>query len=280
MTATKTYFLAPGWNIPSSPTLLGSIIANPSQPDLALFTASPTNLTTTTTTTPINFTSPTSSSPQDAPPQTALFSLFLALHGLGDDEPAFTFDRKHIQGYSFRGQKSHVLAPPNQEFLRAAATDARVATLFANTVGAYLVTGVRSVRGAGVSVRSGKGRGWVVELGVGLREGAEVEEGKGESKGKSAEGEGSGEVVFAVEVKQVKVREGGEVVLEELDGGGEKLQARLDGEFGEGTFRVFEGVDEAAEGGERVQIVTASPTYVDMLTASTVKVGGEHGIWH
>ncbi|KAK3348818.1 hypothetical protein B0T25DRAFT_519188 [Lasiosphaeria hispida] len=290
MAATKTYFIAPGWEISASKPLLGSIIANPSQPDTALFTASPARLaasSTTTTTASAGLTSftttTTPSSPEITPPAPALFSTFLTLYGLGD-EPAFSYDRKHSMGYSFRGQKStKLVVPVDQDLLRAAVTDARIATLFANNVGVYLVTGIKSVAGAGVSVASGKGRRWAVSLGVGLRD-SEGGEGGAEGKGKGRKPEGEGEreggVVYAVEVKEVKVQEGGEVMLRELDVGQEKLQGRLDGEFGEGAFRVVEGVDESAEGGEPVQIVTANLTHVDLLTASTVKVGGLHGIWH
>ncbi|KAK4443415.1 hypothetical protein QBC34DRAFT_211135 [Podospora aff. communis PSN243] len=251
---TKTYFLTPGWDFPSSLPLLGTTIANPSQPDLAL-TSPPPSLTNITTTPPQSYTSPPIANPAD-PPTTSLFHTFLTTYGLGS-EPAFTFDRKHsIRSYSFRDLQT-ARVQPSQELLSAAAADAKVATLFANKVGVYLIVGVKTVRGAGVTVASSKGRGWDVNLEI------------------SAGGEEG--VVVAVEVVEVK-RDGEEVVVRELDAGEERLQARLDGEFGAGTFRVVKGVEE--EGGEEVQIVTASGTYVDLLTASTAKVGGEHGIWY
>ncbi|KAK0646999.1 hypothetical protein B0T16DRAFT_414557 [Cercophora newfieldiana] len=255
---TKTYFLTPGWDIPSSSPLLGSIIANPSQPDTALFTvASPSTLTLTPTSSPpTSFTSPSSPPGTTPTTTTGLFQTFLSHSGLGP-EPAFSYDHKHTLSYSFRGQRS-VEITPSPELLRAAAADARVATLFANNVGVYLVTGIKTVSGAGVTVGSAKGRAWEVKLEVGRKDGGEEEEGK--------------DVVFAVRVVELRLprEEGGEV----------ELQGRLDGEFGEGTFKVARGVDESVEGGEGVLVVTASATYVDLLTASTVKVGGEHGIWH
>ncbi|KAK0623831.1 hypothetical protein B0T14DRAFT_517111 [Immersiella caudata] len=251
---TKTYFLTPGWDIPSTTPLLGTIIANPSQPDLALFTPSPSSLTTTTSS-PVSFTSPPIPSPSD-PPQ-SLFHTFLTTYGLGP-EPAITFDHKHgIRSYSLRDQRSITLKH-DVELLKNATGDVKVSTLFKNNVGVYLITGIKTVTGAAVTVASSKGREWDVNLGI------------------STGGEG---VIFAVEVVEVRV-EGEEVIVKELGVGEGALQTRLDGEFGEGMFRVVKGVDEGVEGGEGVQIVTASGTYVDLLTASTAKVGGEHGIWY
>ena len=90
----------------------------------------------------------------------------------------------------------------------------------------------------------------------------------------SSETEG---VIFALEVKQV-VKRGDGAVLTELETEKESLQGRLVKEFGADAFKVGEGVDKV--GGQECLAVQASPIFVDVLTAGTVKVGGEHGIWY
>lgn len=147
---------------------------------------------------------------------------------------------------------------PTPELLRAAVSDARVTQLVANGLGVYMITRMKTISEAGVTVASAKGSGWVTELRV----------------GNPNEQEG---VVFALEVKEVKV-EGDEVVLKELDTGKEALQGRLVKEFGEEAFTVREGVDEVS--GEPCLTVTSNPIFVDLLTSGTAKVGGEHGIWY
>lgn len=251
----KTYFLVPGWDVPSSSPLLGSIIANPSQPDTALYTP-PLSSLSLSASSPSSYSSVPSATPTSPP--AALFATFLSHYGLGD-EPSLSFDRKHILSYSFVGQKLRE-GVPSIEVLKGAVGDSKVKVLFANQVGVYIVTGVKTVGGAGVSIPSHKGGRWTVNLSIAAPEG---EEGR--------------EIIFAVEVKEVKVGEGDAVELGKLEEGEGELQARLDREFGEGTFKVVKGVDEM--GKEEVQIVTASPTYVDLLTAGTAKVGGLHGIW-
>ncbi|KAK0721135.1 hypothetical protein B0H67DRAFT_213059 [Lasiosphaeris hirsuta] len=260
----KTYFLTPGWEIPSSSPLLGSIIANPSQPDIALFRPPAASLNASTTTSPSS--SFNTSASTSSPGATGLFSTFLSVFGLGD-EPALTYDRKHVLSYSFRGQRS-IEFTPSPELLRGVAANELVAQLFANGLGVYMITGVKIISGAGVGVASAKGSGWAVELSVG-----NTQDGPG--------GDEKGGVIFALQVAEVKVQEGGEVVLRELDAEAGVLQGKLDGEFGEGTYKVFKGFDEAGgDTGEACLIVTSSPTCVDLFTAGTVKVGGEHGIWH
>lgn len=261
---TKTYFLAPGWEMHSPSLLLGSIIANPSQPDIALYKPADSSLSVSIeTSSPSSFSTSTAASSVGL---AGLFSTFLSVVGLGD-EPAFSFDRKHILSYSFHGQRLVQLNPP-PELLRTAVAEGPVAQLFANGMGVYMVTGLKTVSGAGVKVASAKGRGWVVELGV-----ESTREGQGEDE--------EGNAVFALQIAEVKLQEGREVVLEELDVDAGVLQAKLDKEFGDGAFKVIEGLDEASTNAEEVcLVVTSSPTCVDLLTAGTVKVGGEHGIWY
>lgn len=92
-----------------------------------------------------------------------------------------------------------------------------------------MVTGIKSIRGASVKTESNKGPGWVVELSVGLE--------TGDSEGKAT--------IFAFELARLKLSDSGDLMaigadLETLD----KLQSRLDKEFGEATFTVFRTIDE------------------------------------
>ncbi|KAK4639814.1 hypothetical protein QC761_0112170 [Podospora bellae-mahoneyi] len=98
-----------------------------------------------------------------------------------------------------------------------------------NQASVFMVMGIKSIRGAGVKTESNKGRGWAVELSVGLE--------TGDSEGKAT--------IFAFELTRLKLSDSGDLMtfgadLETLD----KLQSRLDKEFGEATFTVFRTIDE------------------------------------
>lgn len=266
-TRNKTYFLAPGWDIPPVSITLGSIVIKPSEPDSTFFQPSSESLLAevTTVSSPVSF----DSSAKELPSSNAagLFSAFLLNSGLGD-EPAFTYDRKRVLSYCFR-EHTHAEIEPSQELLRAAVAEPRVKELLASGVGVYMITGFRSISGAGVKVASTKGKGWTVELGVG-------------STKDPAEDVTNSQRIFALQVAEVKVKEGGEVALSQSSSEASVLQKTLDGNFGEGTFRVTEGFDEveSRDNEQGCLIVTPSPIFVDPLTAGTRKVGGEHGIWY
>ncbi|KAK5661149.1 hypothetical protein OQA88_11040 [Cercophora sp. LCS_1] len=253
----KTFFLSQGWSLPSTAPVLGSIITNPSQPEI-LFEPS-TIPPTTTTSTPHSFSSSGASSSVSPQTKPGLFSIFLSLYGLGD-EPSFTFDRKNILSYTYTNQRA-VHLTPTAELLSAAVSDTRVAQLFAAGLGVYMITGIKTITGASVKVASSKGGKWTADLGV--------------ASGKDDEG-----TIFALEVKQL-VKQGDDytsVVLTDLETDKDGLQGRLLREFGADAFKVGEGVDEVD--GETCLVVQSNPIFVDVLTAGTVKVGGEHGIWY
>jgi len=259
----KIFFLAPGWIIHSSFPLLGSVITNPSQPDIALFRPIPATISSNAqVSTPSS--SPAPITPSSSGPA-GLFSTFLSVFGLGD-EPSFSLDRKHILSYSFLGERSVTLdLATSLGFSREAVAEGPVAQLFANNLGVYVVTGVKTISGARVRVASTKGKNWTVELGIEIAQG-------------NQEGDDQGDVIFALEVAEIKLQEEGGVVLQDLETELGALQQRLDREFDSGTFKVAEGFDETTQ--EPCLVVTSSPTLVDPYTAGTAKVGGEHGIWY
>ncbi|KAM7200874.1 hypothetical protein V8F20_005116 [Naviculisporaceae sp. PSN 640] len=266
----RTYFLAPGWDIPSSPDLLGSIVIKPSEPDSPFFRPSTALASaandTSTLSSPISLDSSSTELPSAG--TSGLFSIFLLNCGLGD-EPVFTYDRKRVLSYSFR-QQSHAEITPSPELLQAAVAEPRVKELLSSKVGVYMITGFRSITGASVKLASTKGEGWSVELGVG--------------SANNEQDPSKTQRIFALQVAEVKVKDGGEVGLSQLSSDADVLQKVLDWNFGEGTYKVTKGFDEVAVASGKTEneclIVTPSPIFVDPLTASTRKVGGEHGIWY
>ncbi|KAK4177999.1 hypothetical protein QBC36DRAFT_325740 [Triangularia setosa] len=124
-----------------------------------------------------------------------------------------------------------------------------------NRVSVFMVTGIKSIRGASVRTESNKGPGWTVELRVGLE--------KDSSEGQA--------VVFAFELVQLQLSDSGDIIT--LSNGSEpldKLQGRLDDEFGEATFAVLGTTDEQT--GDFCQVVAPSPACVDLLTASSARI--------
>jgi len=261
----RGYFLAPGWTTLSGPTLLGTIITHPTQPTTPIFAPALSDIDT-----PIHAKCHPdfASGDLDEKPPHGLFGTFLTLFGLGDNEIAFRYDRKNILAYSFRGQQTTWFSPSISLLRKAGAPEGRVAAMFragaesGAAVSVYMITGIKTVKGAKVTAASGKGRGWRATLGL------------------DAEEEGEG-VLFAFQLTELKLPGGGETVVEVIcddTEGGKVLQRKLDEEFGEETFTVLEGFDEA--NGERCRIVTPSPTHVDLLTASSARIGGHRAHGH
>lgn len=246
-----TYFLPPGWSLPVPSLPLGSIITHPTAPHPPIFVPS-SPPPSTTTTSPRDFTGKPPLHPAGG--ITGLFGTFLSRHGLGegDEEESLQYDRHAVLSYSARGVTTARFRPTEEVKGEALAPGGRVAAYLGAGGGrVFMVVGVKSVKGAGVVMGSGRGGGWRVTLGVGVEEGA---------------GEGEG-VVYAFEVEELG---GGDGVL----GDGEGLEERLGGVFGEGVFEVLEGVDESeGEGGCR--IVVARRGCVDLLTAGSARIGGK-----
>lgn len=246
-----TYFLSPGWSLPTPSLPLGSIITHPTAPHPPVFTPSPlTTTTTTTTTSPRDFTGKPPLHPAGG--ITGLFGTFLSHYGLGgaDDEESLQYDRHAVLSYSARGVTTSRFTPTEEVKAEALAPGGRVAAYLGAGGGrVFMVTAVKSVKGAGVVMGSGKGGGWRVRLGV------EEEDGEGEG------------VVYAFEIEDLG---GGEVL-----GDGEGLEGRLEGVFGEGVFEVLEGVDEGDGDGACCRIVVARRGCVDLLTAGSARIGGK-----
>ncbi|KAK5655712.1 hypothetical protein OQA88_5249 [Cercophora sp. LCS_1] len=216
------YFLVPAWDI--TPAILGSILTHPAQPHACLSSRPITTCTSSqpTTKTIIN------------PSGNGLFSAFLHLAGLGNEE-ALVFDRTHILSYSIKDITSHSF-DPSAEFIQAVLADGRVAMYrrASGNASLFLVMGIKTVKGAGVTISSRRGKGWELSFGV----------------------EGEEEVVFAYRVVEV-------------DGEGKVVDHEWLGE--EEGFSVADGMEE--ENGQACSFVVGSLACVDLLTASSSRIG-------
>lgn len=258
MPTIKTYFLAPGWDFSAEAITPGSIITNPMHPALTLFKPAASDLDPLVRATSRSEFS--NKSLDDGGNSAGLFRTFLGLFGLGNED-GFHYDRKRVLSYSFRGLESHSFAPTSELKNRALRETDRVAQFCRASeyrASVFMVTGIKTVRGAGVTTGSSKGGAWRVQLGVELEEGAV--------------GEGRAPAVFAFELAELRLSATGEI--SSVGDGGEEsvavLQARLDRDFGKATFTAIEGFDEEDE--SPCKIVASSPAYIDLLTASSARI--------
>ncbi|VBB81540.1 Putative protein of unknown function [Podospora comata] len=256
--AENAYFLISGWDISEGTIALDSIITDPMHPQLALFKpSSPVEATTIMKSHFINREDESNHHP------IALFRLFVNLFGLGNDDLFHNNRKKPILCYSIRGLQTSSFMPSSDELKLKGISESERALQFLNAsknqASMFMVTGIKSIRGASVRTESNKGWGWVVELSVGL------ESGDGEGKA----------TAFAFELTRLKLSDSGDLVavgdgLKSID----KLQSRLDKEFGEAIFTVFSTTDEQT--GESCQAIAPSPARVDLLTASSARINAPH----
>ncbi|KAK4211999.1 hypothetical protein QBC37DRAFT_425775 [Rhypophila decipiens] len=263
MATRKTYFLVPGWTYSMDSITLGSIITNPAQPEIAL-AKSPSigNLDSHPERTRSLQSQLTSNNPDGGP---GLFGTFLNQYGLGNEE-SLQYDRKSVTSYSFSQMKSanHI---PDEQMITRLVDSQRVENYLNNKMPIYMITGIKSVRGAGVTVTSSIGPGWQVSLSVGAAPGSS---------------NGLQSVVYAFRVSEVIARGNGEadsersVSLNEFNApavseseGNRIAQEKLDKKFGEGTFTLIDGFDEMDE--KPCLIVTPSLAPFDILTAGSAR---------
>ncbi|KAK0637407.1 hypothetical protein B0T17DRAFT_504751 [Bombardia bombarda] len=269
MSSTKTYFLVPGWDFSTGSVPLGSIITNPTQPQLALFRPSPDDIDT-----PIHATDKaqfsTSGNSSTAGvngnhaingSSAGLFGTFLNLFGLGSED-SFHYDRTTVLSYSFHQLHSAWFVPSDVLKRKAVAETDRVAQFCRATeykTPVYLVTGLKTIKGAGVTTSSAKGSGWRVSLNVGAAPADEV-------------GEEPLPIVWALQLEELKLSESGQLSSGGFNNGlgDAELQEVLNRGFGEGTFTIVKGVDE--EDGTHCRIVASSPACIDLLTAGSARI--------
>ncbi|KAK4167535.1 hypothetical protein QBC43DRAFT_310907 [Cladorrhinum sp. PSN259] len=249
MMAKRTFFLVHGWDSPKDSIPLGSIITNPMHPQLTIFKPETLNIHSDTSTKP-DFVGNVA---DDHPRGTAgAFCTFLRLYGLGDED-SFHYDRKTVLSYRAHALGSDSFEPDDVLKKEAVGAD-RVAQFLSASdykASAFMVRGVKTIKGAGVTIGSSKGNGWGVKLSV----------------------EGETPLVFAFELAELKATGAGEVIEFNSVGAGETVEAlqnRLDLDFGEATFTVIDGFDEAD--GSECKVVASSPAYLDLLTAGSARI--------
>ncbi|KAK3313720.1 hypothetical protein B0H66DRAFT_358923 [Apodospora peruviana] len=270
MGTVRTYFLAPGWDYPANSVLLGSVITNPTQPQLALFKPSPQD-----------FDSPVSASEKaqfamdlarsGKSHGPGLFGTFLNQHGLGSED-SFHYDRKTVRSYSFQHMQSRSFEPSESFRRKAVAETDRVAAFCRASdfkAPVYMVTGLKAIQGAGVTISSRKGNGWRLSLGlnIGSSDDHTLQDGGGSEGGPSP-------IVFAFQLTEIRLSPSGLVSspddLSSTNSDPSNIQQRLDGAFGEGAFVVMDGFDEAD--GTPCRIIGSSQASFDLLTASSAKI--------
>lgn len=276
MGALKTYFLARGWDYPSDSVVLGSVITNPMQPQLALFAPAPQDVgSPIVTTEKSQFTLDLTArdSTDNAP---GLFGTFLSRYGLGSEE-SFHYDRKTVGAYSFNLMQSRSFEPTKALINKALVETDRVAE-FCRASGyktpVYMVTGLKSIRGASMTAMSSKGPGWEITLSLGIASPGETHI----SAHSSSQEGGALPIVFAFQLTQLNLSADGEVssYSNEFDpyigsdsDGGNGLQGTLGRTFEEGTFTLIDGFDE--EIGSPCRIIAPSLTSFDLLTAGSAR---------
>ena len=259
----RTYFVAPGWDLHANAATLGSVITHPTQPQLSIFTPGPEDLGSSVQT--IETASFVGEPALHKQGETRLFGTFIDLYGLGD-EATLQYDRHAVLSYSINGMKTRRFTPSAELKRRALAPGGRVAQYLQageSPSRVFMITGVKTVTGAGVTTASAKGMTWRVSLSVG-------------AQGAAAEGDSSVPVVYALELEELALPvDGAPSTGAVLDGvqNSKDLKQRLDGVFGDDIFTVLEGVDEAESAVSSCRIVASSPTCVDLLTASSARIG-------
>lgn len=265
MNTNKTYFLVSGWDFPVGSITLGSVISSPTQPHLPLFTPSEGDIGTTNPTTKEKFTGNVTADKKD---KAGLFLRFLDLFGLGA-EASFHYDRKTVLTYSFRKLKTEWFVPSDELKKKATKDNERVTGFcreFDYESSVYMITGLKTVEGAGVTTFSSKGKGWKTFLGI---EAGPVNVGPGGEHDAQVSQqfgfEDSSPIVFAFQLMELKLSRTGEITSLPFnngalfDAGGVAkerhvdysskpiTQERLDEEFGEATFAMEACIDEEDE---------------------------------
>lgn len=268
----KTYFLARGWDYSFGSVLLGSIITNPTEPELAISRPSPeddhirssTHITQKSNPSP----DPIPNNPVDSRP--GLLGTFLDQYGLGNEE-SFQYDRQSVRAYSFQQMQTRSLRPTEELITKAVAGTERVATFFRESeykTPVYMITGVKSILGAGVTAVSAKRPGWQITLTLGATGAPASSDGRGGSGLPSP-------VDYAFQLTELRLSPDGKVYASPegftapgLDGN-HVTQEKLDRTFGEAIFTIRDGFDE--EDGTPCQIIAPSLTAFDILTASSAR---------
>jgi hypothetical protein len=210
----KTYFLVPGWDIPPAAIQLGNIIADPTAPHMPLNgsftkTKAPDIDTPIYPTSTKNFKTSSFSSRSN---RFGIWAEFLQMFGLGG-EASVSFSHGDEDTYSF-GEMQTEWFSPSADFVERSVRADNVQD-FLKMAGRktplYIITGVKTVRGATVSTSQFKTHGHAGHFGVdGTSIGAPItvglKVGHERQKGQKVSWRCEGPIVFAYQLAQVRFK--------------------------------------------------------------------------
>jgi hypothetical protein len=231
----KSYFLVSGWDFPAGSLPLGTILDTPTSLQSTLYKPSFSSIDTPTyPTDKYNFATTISHSSNK---HIGLFAKFLEIFGLGA-EASVKYDKAQAETYSFDHVHT-VWFSPSQSYISQVVKEKEVANYLKQTdyeEAIYIITGIKTVQGASVTTSHSKNRNLKAAVGFdGLPLGVPVSVGPdaGLEVGKASEAtfKNSSCVVWAYQLKKVKVQRGGEVESKDF------VKGAL---FGDGDERVLE----------------------------------------
>lgn len=254
----KTYFLVPGWDFPADSLPLGTILDTANSLQSTLYKPSISSIDTPTyPTDKYNFSTTISSSSNK---RVGLFAKFLQNFGLGANA-AVAYDRTQMETYAFEHVHT-VWFSPSQSYLSQAMKEKEVANFLKQTdyeEAVYMVTGIKTVQGASVTTSRSKSRNLKASIGLhGASMGVQGSMGPdaGYKSGEASEAtfENSSCVLWAYQLKKVKIKRGGEVQSKDFVNGalfGEGYEGRIVesqvGEIPEEDFSASIAYDEGDE---------------------------------
>ncbi|KAF4628163.1 hypothetical protein G7Y89_g9987 [Cudoniella acicularis] len=212
MNSNKTYFLVSGWDFPVGSIELGSIIANPTQPHIALYNPKPNDIDTKIH--PTDKEKYVGVAKTEKGDKNGLFFRFLDLFGLGA-EVGFKYDRRSVLEYSFKKLHTEWFLPSDELKKKAVIDNTRVSEFckaYDYESAVYMITGLKTVEGAGVKTFTSKGKDWRAFLGV---EAGPVNVGPQSTHTSEVSQlvsfENSTPIVFAFQLIEIKCSENGEL---------------------------------------------------------------------
>jgi len=211
----KTYFLVPGWDFPAGSLPLGTILDTPTSPQSTLYKPPFSSIDTPTyPTSKYNFSTTISSSSHK---HVGLFAKFLQIFGLGA-EVSVKYDKAHVDTYAFDHVHT-VWFSPSQTYISQVIKETEVVNFLKQTdyeETIYIITGIKTVEGASVTTFRNKGRDLKAAAGfdgtaMGIPVSVGPDAGYGDGETREATFKNSSSVVWAYQLKEVRVKRGGGV---------------------------------------------------------------------
>ena len=254
----KTYFLVPGWDFPAGSLPLGTILDTPTLPQSTLYKPHFSSIDTPTyPTDKYNFSTTTSSSSNK---RVGLFAKFIQVFGLAA-EASVKYDKARMETYAFEHVHT-VWFSPSQAYISQVIKGKEVADFLIQTdyeEAIYIITGIKTVRGASVTTSHNKSHNTKASIRfdgtlMGLPGSVGPDAGYEDGGASETTFKNSSCVVWAYQLKKVKVKRGGEIESKDFVKGalfGEGDEGRVveseAGEIPEEDLNASRAYDEDAE---------------------------------